>query len=93
MSMRDQNTSRLTICEVIRCINDRLQGESYNDTRDMLALVEQMAKKMAKKLQEYNEKVDPNWWVEHSGVKQNFDRMIDTYLVGDPIRGLELLTK
>lgn len=96
MSMRDSN-DRLTICEVLRCINDRLQTNhciEVNHIRDMLALAEQMAKKMAKKLQEYNKNQDPNWWVKNNTVKQNFDRAMNkNYVVGDPNHGSELLQK
>ena len=92
MSMRDSN-NRLTICEVIRQINDRLQGDSFQDIRDMLALAESMGKKMAKKLQEYNEKIDPMFWIENDTARQEFNREIEQYLVGDPDRGWRLLVK
>ena len=92
MSMRAHN-NRLTICEVLRQINDRLQGGVFSDIRDMLALAEQMAKKMSKKLQEYNENEDPNWWVEHNTVRENLIRELNEYLIGDPARGWELLKK
>lgn len=92
MSMRDHNY-RLTICEVLRCINDRLQGSEFTDIRDMLALAERMSKKMSKKLQEYNEKQDPNWWVANNTAKEEFKRQMDSYIVGDADRGQRLLQK
>lgn len=92
MSMRDNN-HRLTICEVLRCINDKLQGNEYSDIRDMLALAERMAKRIIIKLQEYNKKEDPQWWIENHTATENFNRSVDSYMSGNPDRGWELLCK
>lgn len=91
MSMTSNN-DKLTICEVLRQINDRLQGESFTDIRDMLALAEQMAKKIVSKLREYNEKEDPDKWL-NIDIRESFDRSMQNYLSGNADRGLELLIK
>lgn len=90
MSMRDKNDV-LTICEVLRQINDRLQDEKYRDIHDMLALAERMGKRMAAALRDYNEKLDPAFWMNNPTKKIEFDRSMDNYICGDPDRGLELL--
>jgi 3'-phosphoadenosine 5'-phosphosulfate sulfotransferase (PAPS reductase)/FAD synthetase len=95
MSMREVN-DRITICEVLRKINDRMQGgviavNKEYEIRDMLALAERMAKKMAAKLREYNEDDDPLFWAEHKNYADVIDRSVDTYMAGDPDRALNLL--
>jgi len=86
------NNEKLTICEVLRQINDRLQGDSFSDIRDMLALAEQMAKQIVIRLREYNEKDDPEKWY-NSDVKESFDRSMKTYLSGNPIKAMMILCK
>lgn len=91
MSMRFKN-DRLTICEVLRQINDRIQGDSFSDIRDMLSLCEIMAKKMTAKLREYNERDNPELWFDNE-TKESFDRSIGTYLTGDPDNAIRILSK
>jgi hypothetical protein len=93
MSMRDVNFKRITICEVLRSINDRLQGVEHVDARDMLALAEQMAKKMAGKLVEYNKKHSKDWWENNPEYVDKINRELKSYLVGDAERAKMLLQK
>jgi len=90
--MRFSN-NKLTICEVLRQINDRLQGDQYNDVRDMLALAEQMAKKIVERLRNYSIKDDPESWAKHLEDKERIDRELSSYLIGDPERGIEYISK
>lgn len=87
MSMRDKN-DKLTICEVLRMVNDRLQMAEHEGIRDLLALAEQMAKKMAKKLVEYNERFDSEWWINNPQYKKMCERELSRYLTGDATRAL-----
>lgn len=91
MSMRDINNTRLTICEVLRCINDRLQGEKYVDERDMLALAEQMAKRMINKLVEYNQMHQKDFWDKNPQYLEKINRSMEKYLAGDAERARMLL--
>lgn len=63
MSMRDASKHR-TICEVLREINDLHQGKKGHDSivRKKLAEAEEMAKRMSKKLLEYNKEEFADWW-------------------------------
>ena len=96
MSMRDNN-HMLTICEVLRCANDCLQGGITNEPdkaglRDLLALAEHMAKRMAGKLRQYKDNFDADWWVEkktHS--PETFKRELETYQIGDPENARKVL--
>lgn len=90
--MRDSNTS-LTICEVLRCINDRLQGPEHANNRDLLALAETMAKRMSRKLLEYSKENNEEWWAENVEYENTVNRMLNTHLVGSPERGRQLLEK
>jgi len=90
MSMRDTN-DKLTICEVLRQINDRVQGRAFDDVRDMLALAEQMAKRMALKLVEYNQNFDKEWWGKNAKYLEKCEREMNMYLAGDPARARKLL--
>jgi hypothetical protein len=86
------NNNKLTICEVLRQINDRLQEKEYSEIRDMLALAEQMAKRIVIKLREYNEKDNPDKWMDKD-IKNSFDRSLKNYLSGDPNNALKILSK
>jgi hypothetical protein len=92
MSMRNTN-SKLTLCEVLRQINDRLQGVEFNDIRDLLALAEEMAKRMARKLYENNKEFDKSWWNKNPDQKEKFERELNTYLIGDANKAKILLEK
>lgn len=95
MTMRDSN-HKLTICEVIRCINDRLQNGTYinvNEIRDMLSLTERMAKKIVGKLRDYNEQFDSGWWKDNAEYKKQFDREMQNYTTGDADKALQMLSK
>lgn len=79
--MRDRN-SRLTICEVLRQINDKVQGDGLEDVRDLLATAEFMAKRIVAKLREYNEQFDAEWWVNNPEYKETCIRELKTYKIG-----------
>lgn len=55
---------QITICEILRIINDLHQGKTDVDinTRKYLVVAERMAKKMNRKLLEYNKKANVGWW-------------------------------
>ena len=93
MSMRFKN-DKLTICEVLRKINDRIQHDHIinEDIRDMLSYAEMLAKKIVAKLREYNEQFDKDWWENNPEYKNKFDREMETYLIGDYENGKRLLT-
>jgi hypothetical protein len=80
--MRNTN-SQLTICEVLRQINDKLQSDEFKDIRDMLALAEKMAKRMSLKLYENNREFDKGWWDKNLNYKNKCERELKTYLVGN----------
>jgi hypothetical protein len=84
MSMRDHN-HMLTICEVLRCINDRMQGNDPNSAaiRDMLTLAERMGKSMMDKLHSYSELADPEWWEKNPEYGKELRRTATEYRIGD----------
>jgi hypothetical protein len=84
MSMRDHN-HMLTICEVLRCINDRVQSNDPNSVmiRDMLALAERMGKSMMEKLHSYSELADPVWWEKNPEYGKQLTRTVREYRIGD----------
>ena len=90
MSMRDNN-DRLTICEVLRMVNDRLQGYDYAEARDFLALAERMAKRMAEKLIEYNQKFDSEWWDKNPQYIKECGRELSTYLTGSADKAITII--
>lgn len=57
MSMK-HTSKRLTVCEVVRQLNDIHQSDSDHDktVREKLAEIECMSKRMVQKLMEYKEK-------------------------------------
>jgi len=84
MSMRNNPDGQLTICEVLRMINDSLQAPEFSKQRDLLALAETMAKKMSSKLRDYNKEYDKDWWENNPEYDKKLRRDLDTYLVGTP---------
>lgn len=94
MSMRDSNT-KLTICEVLRQANDRLQrlDVDVTDIMDCLALAEFMAKKMSAKLQQYNAEYDKEFWKDNAQYEQGLRRKLEEYVVGDPERAMSILER
>jgi len=55
------------ICEVLRMIGDRAQGDTTNDKeiRDLVAEAETYAGRMSLKLREYNTKYDEGWYAKN----------------------------
>lgn len=85
MTMRGSNKER-TICEVLREINDLCQAdiEENQIIRSKLYEAERMAKKMAKKLLEYNQEIFKDWWDNNPDVKQKLEkRLNENYITGD----------
>jgi len=84
MSMRFTNNIR-TLCEVLREINDMHQGTNTHDNciRIKLSECQMMAKKMSKKLYEYNKEYDKDWWDKNTAYDEALNkRMGKDYLVG-----------
>lgn len=87
MTFRGMNYEFRTICEVLREINDLHQTNSERDkeTRTKLIEAEKMAKRMAKKLLEYNSKYHKDFWESTNGMKYKNvlkKRLNKSYLVG-----------
>jgi hypothetical protein len=85
MSMRDASNAR-TVCEVLREINDLVQGRNSNDKaiRKLLSEAETMAKKMSYKLLEYNQEVFKDYWQENPDKEKDLKiRMNKHYLTGE----------
>lgn len=79
-----------TVCEVLREINDLHQGDTRHDraVRKKLVEAEAMAKRMSRKLLEYNEEVYKDWWERNPNYKAKLlRRMNKSYLVGDKDNG------
>jgi len=84
MGMR-KASHKITICEILRKINDLHQGHSLIDTqtRKFLSVAEDMAKRMDKKLRTYNEKYDKEWWKKNLDYKEDLIRREkERYCVG-----------
>jgi len=86
---------KLTLCEVIRLINDNFQeeNESAVETRNLLCLALFMAKRMACKLREYNEQWDADWIYENRAYRRALMRAEKTYHVGSKDLALQTLEK
>lgn len=85
MSIRSAGDHRYTLCEVLREINDLHQGDSETDKiiRNKLVLAEKMAKKMSRKLLEYNKSVFKDWWDNNPDHEEKILRRLNkSYLVG-----------
>ena len=67
MSGLKSSTNLRTICEVLREINDLVQEDNSKDAKIRKLVVEAfgMGKRMAKKLFEYNERFDADWWAKN----------------------------
>ena len=67
--------SLLTICEVLRDINDAVQGtDVYDKVHPLLVKAEDMAKRMSRKLRIYNKKWDKDWWDENKDYEVDLRR-------------------
>jgi len=85
MSIRSAGDHRYTLCEVLREINDLHQGDSETDKiiRNKLVLAERMAKKMSRKLLEYNKNAFKDWWDKNPDHEEKILRRLNkSYLVG-----------
>lgn len=93
-SMRNAAAHR-TICEVLREINDMHQGTSQLDitTRSKAYEAMQMAKRMDRKLKEYNKEYDAGWWEANKDYEADLERRLatdyitlDNEAVPEPVR-------
>jgi hypothetical protein len=82
MSMRDV-CANLTICEVLRQINDKVQDDNQGDIRNLLATAEYMAKRMATKLKEYYDEYDKDWYSNNPIYNHEPKRNAGGYKVGE----------
>jgi len=81
MSMRSA-CQRRTICEVLREINDLLQDTPHQAAAfQKLSEAEAMAKKMSKKLKEYNKDYDAGWWKRNPDYENDLNRRLGTRYV------------
>ena len=81
MSLRGADPNR-TICEVLRKINDKLQGTPiHKEILPLLVEAEGMGKRMSKKLVEYNKNVYAGWWAANPKYEEDLKvRMNKTYI-------------
>ena len=86
---------KLTLCELIRIANDHFQGDSQEaeEIRDLLCLGLYMAKRMARKLREYNEAWDADWLWVNPKYREALKRAEKTYKFGSKERALETLKR
>ncbi len=82
MSLRGACEKR-TICEVLREINDKLQGtQLHPSVLPKLVEAESMAKRMSKKLEEYNKNIFADWWAKNPDYEADLKRRHNTkYIV------------
>ena len=77
MSLRDSCENR-TICEVLREINDTLQGNPIHKViLPKLREAESMAKRMSKKLVEYNKNIYAGWWEKNPNYEKDLQRRLN----------------
>jgi hypothetical protein len=81
LSLRGSTTVR-TICEVLREINDELQGTARHPlVLPLLIEAEGMAKRMSRKLVEYNKDVYKGWWEKNPDYEADIKRRLsETYV-------------
>jgi hypothetical protein len=85
MSLR-KSSKKVTICEVLRRINDMHQADTEHDqeVRRLLVTAEDMGKRMSWKLYEYNKKYDAGWWERNPDYEYDLKRRLSkSYLVAD----------
>lgn len=81
MSLRGAADLR-TLCEVLREINDALQGnEQHEVVLPLLVEAEGMAKKMSRKLYDNNRKYDEGWWKANPGAAQKIERRLNEHYI------------
>lgn len=67
-----------TVCEVLREINDKLQGTlEHEKILPLLREAETMCKKMSRKLFEYNKDFDKDWWEQNKDVAEKLERRLN----------------
>lgn len=78
MTMRGA-ANQITICEVLREINDLHQENSEHDNiiRQKLFVAETMAKKMSNKLLQYNKRVFAGWWKRNKNYEKTLRKRLN----------------
>ena len=67
-----------TICEVLREINDLMQGErKHEQVLPLLREAEGMAKRMSRKLFENDMRYDEDWWHLNPNIKADMERRLN----------------
>ena len=69
-----------TICEVLREVDDiayESDIEQYKILRAKLIEAEKMAKKMSRKLYEYNKKWDKGWWEKNKDYEEDLLKRLE----------------
>lgn len=78
--MREAHDQR-TICEVLREANDLCQRPEDVKMRVLLGEAQEMAKRMARKLFEYNKNFDKDWWKRNPDKAKDLERrLLSSYL-------------
>jgi len=99
MSLRNSWANKVnkirTICEVLREINDLHQDDSQQSktTRKLLCDAEDMAKRMVKKLKEYNMKWDATWWEKNPDYEKDLDKRLNEKYIAEEKMGKYLDAK
>jgi len=84
-SMKHACASR-TICEVFREIADLHQDRHAKHdkvVRKKLSECESMAKRMSRKLKEYNKHYDADWWEKNPDYEKDLDRRLNTNYIAE----------
>jgi len=70
------SSTKITICEVLRRINDRNQGNSGKEVeiRKLIFQAVEMAKRMQYKLLEYKKDYDKDWWKKNPDYEKDLKR-------------------
>ena len=71
-------SNKITICEVLREINDLHQDNSIHSEqiRKLLFIAQGMAKKMNYKLLENNKDYDKGWWKDNPNYEKNLKKRL-----------------
>jgi len=74
-SMKVANKQR-TLCEVVREVNDYLKEHPDSLILEKLKEIHSMAKRMTKKLYEYNKEYDKGWWEKNPDYEKDLLRRL-----------------
>jgi hypothetical protein len=82
MTLRGFASEKRTICEVLREVwdlvkNSGLPNSVEDEFLELLEEAEGMAKRMIRKLVEYNKGTDPIWWEENKDYEEDLRRRLN----------------